>query len=97
MKNYAIKSPDKLPLIMRLYLSIFVYYFVLITGNSGASAQIVNDTGHVPLKDTCCLQQDIVDLFFKGDNPFRTKTPHRFRAFTVPLVAFDAATVLCTS
>ncbi|MEI6681071.1 MAG: BamA/TamA family outer membrane protein [Bacteroidota bacterium] len=42
--------------------------------------------------DSGFQQLDVVDLFFRGNNPFRSSTPHRFRAFAIPLVAYDPAT-----
>jgi len=44
--------------------------------------------------DTCCPQKDLVDLFFRGNNPFYPKKEKRFRFFAIPLIAFDPATSL---
>lgn len=55
-------------------------------------AQDVSHSSAINPTDTCCLQQDLVDLFFHGNNPFRTKKYHRFKAFGVPIIAFDPAT-----
>jgi hypothetical protein len=44
--------------------------------------------------DTCCNQLDVVDLLFKGKNPFSSKTEKRFRFVAVPIIAFDPATEL---
>ena len=44
--------------------------------------------------DTCCTQEDLLDLFFKGNNPFYPKKDKRFRFFAIPLIAYDPATSL---
>ena len=72
---------------------ILVFYLVMIIGNP-APAQGVNATGTGKQSDSCCMQQDIVDVLFRGNNPFRGKSPHRFKAFAVPLIAYDPATSL---
>ncbi len=71
-----------------------VVYFIVTAVNTGAAAQIVNDTISIDRNDSCCSQNDLVDLIFKGNNPFRTIKSHRIRAFGVPLIAFNPATSL---
>jgi hypothetical protein len=75
------------------FFKIIIYSLVIFT-SAGASALNPPDTSSIYKKDTCCPQKDLIDLFFKGNNPFRTKKPHRFRAFGVPIIAFDPATSL---
>ena len=79
---------------MKKGLFKIIFVFVVIVISSGVSALNVHDTASIYKIDTCCPQKDLVDLFFKGNNPFRTKKPHRFRAFGVPIIAFDPATSL---
>jgi outer membrane protein assembly factor BamA len=45
-------------------------------------------------KDTCCPQQDLVDLLFKGKNPLRKDANHRFRGIAVPVIGYDPTTSL---
>jgi hypothetical protein len=71
-----------------------ILIFVVTVISFGVSALNEPDTASIYKTDTCCPQKDLVDLFFKGNNPFRTKKPHRFRAFGVPIIAFDPATSL---
>jgi hypothetical protein len=77
---------------MKKGLINILFLFIGVSISSCLTAQSSRDTILSVKPDTCCPQKDLVDLFFKGNNPFRTKKPHRFRAFGVPLIAFDPAT-----
>jgi hypothetical protein len=79
---------------MKEVLFSILFYLIVFAVNSGVSAQIMSGTNSISQTDSCCPQEDLVDLFFKGNNPFRTNTTHRFRAFGVPIIAFDPATSL---
>ncbi len=63
------------------------------TGDSLKSASADNQTKSWRC-DTCCKQKDLIDLFFKGDNPFYPRKDKRFRFFAIPLIAYDPATSL---
>ncbi|MEI7490799.1 MAG: BamA/TamA family outer membrane protein [Bacteroidota bacterium] len=62
--------------------------------NTGDSLKSISADHHIKSSrcDTCCRQKDLIDLFFKGDNPFYTRKEKRFRFFAIPLVAYDPAT-----
>ena len=77
---------------MKKGLFNILFFFIGVSFSSCLAAQSLPDTIFSGKEDTCCPQKDLIDLFFKGNNPFRTKKPHRFRAFGVPLIAFDPAT-----
>jgi len=72
---------------------MLIALILAVTSFRGMVAGQGRDTTKQPRPcDTCFIQEDIVDLFFRGNNPFRSKTPHRFRAFAIPLIAYDPAT-----
>lgn len=71
---------------IRLILVLFFYGGPMIV----YSGEPLNSAGC----DSCCLQQDIVDLLFKGHNPFSSNEKKRIRFIGVPLIAYDPATDL---
>ena len=73
---------------------IILFLFPVLFAYPGVSVLLVKDTLVKIPADNCCSQEDVIDLFFRGNNPFRSTTPHRFRAFAIPLVAYDPATSL---
>ncbi|MCX6283553.1 MAG: BamA/TamA family outer membrane protein [Bacteroidetes bacterium] len=82
------------------FAAALAFTFFLFVGadaqNSGDSLKTSSADHHLKsLKcDTCCQQKDLIDLFFKGDNPFYPKKNKRFRFFAIPLIAYDPATSL---
>ncbi|MCX6245527.1 MAG: BamA/TamA family outer membrane protein [Bacteroidetes bacterium] len=77
---------------MNRTISFYLFLFILIAGIGPVSAQepVEKKRGC----DTCCPQQDLVDLLFRGKNPFSAKEDRRLRAVIVPLIAYDPATTL---
>jgi len=85
----------------RLLLSACIVF--ALSMNVDGAAQNSNDTSaagasvlrNKPFKcDTCCPQKDLIDLFFKGNNPFYPEKAKRFRFFAIPIIAYDPATSL---
>ncbi|MCX6287124.1 MAG: BamA/TamA family outer membrane protein [Bacteroidetes bacterium] len=83
-----------------LVSATLVFTFFLHVDGAGESSgdSLVTRTAHLrekPLKsDTCCPQKDLIDFFFRGENPFYPKKEKRFRFFAIPLIAYDPATSL---
>ncbi|MCX6280584.1 MAG: BamA/TamA family outer membrane protein [Bacteroidetes bacterium] len=75
---------------------VFILSFTVLGQSSGDTIKSTpSGLKAKPLKcDTCCQQKDLIDLFFKGDNPFYPKKDKRFRFFAIPLIAYDPATSL---
>ena len=71
-----------------VFLIIFILLFFCI---GHATNKSTGDS--IPSSD-CCLQDDVVDLFFRGHNPFGSKEDKRFRFVWVPIIAYDPATDL---
>ena len=81
-----------------LLSAIFAFALTLPSAGMGNSSEDSLSKAASPRRsksmncDTCCPQKDLIDFFFKGNNPFYNKHEKRFRFFAIPLVAYDPAT-----